>query len=463
MKFHFSGICGAGMGNVASLIKQAGHEVKGSDSAFFPPMSDVLKELDIKTLEGYDESHLRESYDPDYQIISNVLSKDHIEVKAGEKHNIPRLSFPQALNQFIIKDRDSIVIAGTHGKSTTTSIAAKLLESIEPGYFIGGALQDGSPGAVLGNKNSPFILEGDEYDTAFFDKNSKFLHYKPKYLILTYLEWDHIDIFPKFEDMLKQFRDLLSLIPEDGKVFYCGDCDKLNSLMASFHGSKVSYGFKAENDIVIRNVEKEGKISKVLCSHQNQKHSFKTYFKGDIYIQNCTVAWFLAKEFELSEEKAQKSLDDFKGVKRRLEVLHQKPLIYSDFAHHPTAIEATIKILKKEYPNKKIWAIFDPRNATSRRSTFEGRIAAALSHADCISIGPPAEDKRLNEDEKFSSLRVASSIGEKAIGFTEPNDLTQHLLNTFSNQYVIVIMSCGAFHGIFNKIEDFLNENQLAK
>lgn len=451
------------MGNVASLIKQTGHDVKGSDSAFFPPMSDVLKELNITTFEGYNESHLQDTFNPDYQIISNVLSKDHTEVKAGESLQIPRLSFPEALSQFIIKDRDSIVIAGTHGKSTTTSIVSKLLESIKPGYFIGGALQDGSPGAVLGDKKAPFILEGDEYDTAFFDKNSKFLHYKPKYLILTYLEWDHIDIFPKFEDMIKQFKELLALIPKDGKVFYCGDCEALNTLMESFDGQKISYGFNKKNDIVIDLVSKEDDLSMVHCSYLNQKHSFKTYFKGDIYIQNCTVAWFLAKEFKLSHDQAQKSLEKFKGVKRRLEKLHDSPLIFSDFAHHPTAIEATIKILKKEYQNKKVWAIFDPRNATSRRSTFEDRIATALNYADHVTIGPPAEDKRLKDEETFSSLRVAKAIGCKATGLTQVDDLTQHLLDHLLDDHVILIMSCGAFHGIFTKIEDFLNKNQLAK
>lgn len=454
MKFHFSGICGAGMGNVASLLVQLGHEVKGSDQHFFPPMSQQLSKLGIKTYQGYSERNLTKDFTPDVQVISNSLSKNHIEVQTGTKANWEISSFPEVIKQFILPGRESFVVAGTHGKTTTSSILAQMLSPLEPGYFIGGVLKSGQTGAKIGRPHSPFILEGDEYDTSCFDKHSKFLHYQPKNLILTHLEWDHVDIFPNFQDMINEFQSLLNLLPENAKVLYCGDQEQLKGLMASYQGFKKSYGFGNQNDIKITSVSQRSDNKVLEIEDETGTFELETPLIGNIYHLNLLGAYGMAKLSGISHPSIQASIAEFSGAKRRLELLKQKPFkLYSDFAHHPTAILETLSSLRNEFPNAYIWAVFDPRNATSRRSVFEEALSQSFLHADQVTIGPPYPDQKLKESEQLNVKSLADKIGPKATGCQNEQELRDSISN-IPNECILIIMSCGGFFGLIQELSE---------
>jgi UDP-N-acetylmuramate: L-alanyl-gamma-D-glutamyl-meso-diaminopimelate ligase len=454
LKFHFSGVCGAGMGNVACLLKELGHEVKGSDANVYPPMSDQLKDLGIAILNGYGENQLSALFDPEIQVISNVLSKDHPEVLAGQAMGLEQVSFPQALKRFILPGRQSYVVAGTHGKTTTSSILSELLKASGAGCFVGGVMKSGEPGCRLGDLKSPFVLEGDEYDTAFFDKHSKFLHYSPKVLLLTHLEWDHVDIFPTFEDMKKEFRALLKLLPENGLLIYCGDHPVLEELRQDFFGRSLSYGLNSSNDVVL---ESSGSVDQhfelQLKSPWGQKY-ISTSMIGRIYHLNLIGAWLSAHlGSEIPWPELQSRLGDFSGAQRRMEILSREPaLVISDFAHHPTAIAETIQLVKEAWPKERLVAVFDPRNATSRRNVFESRLVEALGLADLVRIGPAPEDHRLAESEKLDVLALANKIGTKARGYACPEQFCDDIIHERDQGGIILVMSCGACHGLLDKL-----------
>ncbi len=455
LKFHFSGICGAGMGNVATLMHQAGYQIKGSDSSYFPPMSEQLESLNIPIYKEYKTDNICADFTPDFHVISNVLSKNHEEVTEGKKKEIDYLSFPEVLNKFILSSRTNIVIAGTHGKTTTASLLSRCLKSLNPGYFIGGVMKDNQPGCRLGDPKAPFIIEGDEYDTAYFDKHSKFLHYQPKHLILTHLEWDHVDIFPNFECMVKEFKSLLKLIPEDGSVVYCGDLEIFRNLLKKYTFKKISYGFADSNDVQIKGSKRLNGKTHLRIAHQDSEYVLETDLFGDIYYSNLTASWAMAMNLGMVHNQIIENLGTFCGAKRRLERVSSIPFpIFSDFAHHPTAIEATINILLKEFPEKRIWAIFDPRNATSRRNIFEKKIISALNLAHKVSIGPVIEDKKIHTDEKFNNKSVAEQIGAKAKAYSSAIELEKDIFAENDENIVMLVMSCGAFYGILSKLQN---------
>lgn len=452
-KFHFSGICGAGMGNAALLVSQMGHRVKGSDKQFYPPMSTRLQNSEIQLIEGFSEENLRLHYKPDVQVVANALSKDHCEVKAGERGDWQKMSFPEVLEKVVLPGKIPVVVAGTHGKTTTTSLLMKMLEPLGGGYFIGGIMQDGSPGCHLGREGAPFVIEGDEYDTAWFDKNSKFLHYRPQHVILTHLEWDHVDIFPDFEDMKKQFRALLDLVPESGWVIYCGDAEHLRELLKDYQGLKLSYGYGAGNDVRLQDSDGlSGELRFFL--EDGSEHLLETPMLGRIYHLNTIGAALMALKMGRQLEEVQEQIRDFTGAKRRLELLRSEPyLLYSDFAHHPTSVEQTITILKKKYPGRQLWAMFDPRNASSRRNIFEDHFVRAFSGADRVTIGPTPEDKRLSTNVKLDPVLLAEKIGSHAKGCATEDSLRQEIASGLEPGQVILIMSCGGFFGLIEELE----------
>ena len=454
MKFHFSGVCGAGMGNVACLLKELGHEVKGSDANVYPPMSDQLKDLGVPILNGYGADQLEALFIPEIQVVSNVLSKDHPEVLAGQAMGLEQISFPQVLERFILPGRQSYVVAGTHGKTTTSSILSQLLKASGAGCFVGGVMKSGEPGCRLGEQKGPFVLEGDEYDTAFFDKHSKFLHYAPQVLLLTHLEWDHVDIFPTFEDMKKEFRSLLELLPEHGLLVYCGDHSVLKELQQRYSGRSMSYGMGEDNDVVLESsLAVDDRFELKLKTPWGQK-VISTSMVGKIYHLNLVGAWLSAHlGSDVSWEELQHRLGDFSGAQRRMEVLCREPaLVISDFAHHPTAISETIQLVKEAWPDERLLAVFDPRNATSRRNVFEARLVEALDLADLIKIGPPPEDHRLLESEKLDVLTLAEKIGDKAVGYLSSDLFVSDILDEQKRGGVILVMSCGACHGLLDKL-----------
>jgi UDP-N-acetylmuramate: L-alanyl-gamma-D-glutamyl-meso-diaminopimelate ligase len=455
VKFHFSGICGAGMGNVACLLQEAGHQVKGSDQNVFPPMSLQLERLGVTLLNGYNEAQVEAIFTPDIQVISNALPSNHVEVLAGKMAGVTQMSFPDVLERFILPGRKSYVVAGTHGKTTTSSILAHLMRPIGAGAFVGGVMKNGDAGCHLGELTAPFVLEGDEYDTAFFDKHSKFLHYKPKVLILTHLEWDHVDIFPSFEDMLKEFRALISLLPSDGLVIYCGDHGSIKDLLVDFKGQKISYGIDPENDVCLKSSRPEGAAQVLTLTTPWGAREIRTSLIGKIYHLNLLGAWLAAHLGEgLSWEALAAQLGGFSGAQRRLELLASKPqIVISDFAHHPTAVAETLRLVRENWPTRRLVAIFDPRNATSRRNVFENRLAESLSLADVISIAPPPQDLRLTDKDRLNPKALLSKIAGSTEYFEDGSSFVQGVLSILKADDVVVVMSCGSCYGLLGELK----------
>jgi UDP-N-acetylmuramate: L-alanyl-gamma-D-glutamyl-meso-diaminopimelate ligase len=449
-RFHFSGVGGAGMGNVACLLVDAGHDVKGSDGKLFPPMSEQLERSAVTCFSSYGESRLEQGFTPEIQVVANVLSSTHEEVLAGKALGLRQMSFPEVLEEYVLPNRKPYVVAGTHGKTTTSAILSHLLKGCGAGCFVGGVMKDGSAGCRLGREGAPFVLEGDEYDTAFFDKHSKFLHYAPQVLVLTHLEWDHVDIFPTFEHMLSEFKALLSLMPKDGKVVYCGDHPVLCDLVEGVSCSTISYGFNASNDVQIQGARVEGEWNKLMLSFQGDEICIETKFIGKIYHLNLVGAWCAAHFGEgIAHGELQHVLGSFAGARRRLEVLSgADPVLISDFAHHPTSVAETLSLVRENWPLGKLIAVFDPRNASSRRRTFELQLGEALALADEVHLAPPPLDSKLSEGEKLDVVALSSSIGAHAFGYEDGDEFVRSVVRAAQPGAVVLVMSCGACYGL---------------
>jgi UDP-N-acetylmuramate: L-alanyl-gamma-D-glutamyl-meso-diaminopimelate ligase len=315
-------------------------------------------------------------------------------------------------------------------------------------------MKDGAPGCRLGGEGKPFVLEGDEYDTAFFDKHSKFLHYAPQVCVLTHLEWDHVDIFPHFEDMVAEFEALVKLLPPHGKIIYCGDHDVLKRLVSDAPCPTMSYGFEDHNDVVLHAVERVDGIQQLTVQFRDQEVCIRTKLMGRIYYLNLVGAWCAAHwGEEMGHDELQRELGDFAGARRRLEVIREDDrVLISDFAHHPTSVQETISIVKENWPDLKLIAIFDPRNATSRRKIFEDRLVEALALADEVHLAPPPLDKRLDESERLDVVELSHRIGKKAFGYESGEDFVEAVLKASSPECVVLVMSCGSCYGCIQRL-----------
>ncbi|MBU1239809.1 hypothetical protein KJ865_08865, partial [Myxococcota bacterium] len=381
-KLHFIAVAGTGMGSAAGVFSQAGYEVRGSDEAVYPPMSDVLRELGIATMTPFSAENL--AWRPDLAVVGNICRYNHTEVLAAQERGVPLTSFPALLGQEILAHRTALVVAGTHGKTTTSTMLAWLLREagLEPGWLIGGVPRDLPSGFHLGRGGGPFVLEGDEYDTAFFDKNPKFVRYRPKAAIVTGVEFDHADIYDSLETVIEQFHRLASLVPPSGLLLLCADntvCRKI----AAARGNGLLYGLEGDPDcdyqaINITSLD-EGGFSFGLAFHGKSIGEFTMGLTGSHNLRNMTGALALAHSLGASVESLQKSVASFRGVKRRQEVLGEVGgiTVMDDFGHHPTAVALTLEGMQRKY--QRIVAVFEPRSATSRRKVFQDAYVEAFS------------------------------------------------------------------------------------
>ncbi len=439
------------MGNVAMLLAEAGHEVKGSDERFFPPMSDELRARGIPILEGYKAENLMALFTPDVQVITNALSRDHVEAAGGRERGWRVLSFPEVLEEFILPGRKVFVVAGTHGKTTTTSLLARLLESEGAGWLVGGVLRSGEPGCRLGQPKAPFAIEGDEYGTSWFDPRAKFLHYRPRWALLTHLEWDHLDIYPSFAAMQEPFRELLRLVPGEGGLIYCSDVPELRKLVEPFAGRKIAYGTDASADFrLARVISQDARGSRVVFAEGGREVELETPLAGGIYLMNLLGAAAAARTAGVGWEEIGRRARDLYGAKRRLEPLRRgDPFhLYSDFAHHPTAVRETLKVLRELHPGAPLWAIFDPRNASSRRNAFHALYAEVFRWADRVILGPPHPDAKLADDQRMDVKKLAADIGRQAQGCSSERELRACFQEPVPPGTVLAVMSCGAFFGL---------------
>lgn len=454
---HFIGICGTAMASLAGLMKSLGYKVTGSDQNVYPPMSTQLEQLQIPIMQGYKKENLTPK--PDFVIVGNVVSKINPEAEALLASDIPYTSLPKAMGEYVIENRESVVVAGTHGKTTTTSMFATVAEAAakKPGFLIGGIPENFSNSFRIPQDNW-FVIEGDEYDTAFFDKVPKFIHYKPKHVILTSIEFDHADIYRDLDHVKDAFRMLLRLIPQDGHLVVHAEDQNIKSILSETKCKNiVTYG---ENSGDYQIVDRE------TVQGRNQ---FSVKYKGekiaDIAIKlfgphnslNAIAVFALAHQLGWPVHQILQGLANFKGVKRRQEIIGEPKgvKIIEDFAHHPTAVRLTIKSIQEMYPGKKVFAVFEPRSATSRRKVFQKDYVEALSSADEIYVAEAFDQSKINEGDRFSTDQLIQDIkANRKSAFIGKN--ADHIVEMLSPRVksgdVVLIMSNGGFDGIYQKL-----------
>jgi UDP-N-acetylmuramate: L-alanyl-gamma-D-glutamyl-meso-diaminopimelate ligase len=464
MRIYFMGIGGTAMGNAALLLRAAGHEVLGADGPIYPPMSNVLAEAGIQALSDYDPERLR-ALAPDLVVIGNAMSRGNPEVEwLLADRAIRFISLPEALREFALERRRNIVVAGTHGKTTTTSLAAFLLRENgkDTGFLIGGAPQDPPLGAWLGSPNEAFVIEGDEYDSAFFDKRSKFIHYAPRIAIFNNLEFDHADIFRDLADVQRTFSHFLRIIPANGWALLNGDDANLAALPPAPWTRTLRVGTGPGNDLQIRSFREDAAGS-----------VFELWWRGDLWSE---VRWDLPGEFnarnaamaalavglELHGENPTgldlAPLARFRGVKRRQEVLFSgaQLTVIEDFGHHPTALRETLRSLRARYPGRRLIAAFEPRSNTARVKALQADFEAALSEADCVAIGPVSRAERLAAADRFAPEEVAADLrarGRAADACGSSAEALQFVCDAMDSgsPAVAVFFSNGSFDGIMPK------------
>ncbi|MFN8943187.1 MAG: UDP-N-acetylmuramate:L-alanyl-gamma-D-glutamyl-meso-diaminopimelate ligase [Pseudobdellovibrionaceae bacterium] len=462
---HFMGICGTAMASLAGLLKDRGFRITGSDANPYPPMSTQLEKLGIEIKNGYRAENLHPK--PDFVIVGNVISRTNVEAVELEKLGLPYTSLPSAIGEFIIGDLESVVVSGTHGKTTTTALMSWIFEcaKLDPGFLIGGIPQNFSV-SFRKSKGKYFIIEGDEYDTAFFDKVPKFIHYRPKHVILTSIEFDHADIYRDLDHVKESFIMLLKLIPEDGTLVYHGADKNIQDIL---HHTRcrniISYGKSSADktnvaaQYEILNQDAEGLSFRVTLNSQNLG-TFNTKMTGEHNLLNLTAGISMSHRLGLPQETVSSAIRSFSGVKRRQEILGEPGgvLVIEDFAHHPTAVRETVNGIKVKYPQRKMFAVFEPRSATSRRKVFQKDYVQAFRTADEVILAEAFDQLKIDEANRFSSQELASDINTeaggrpKALSLQNADHIVEQLKSKAQKGDLILIMSNGGFDNIYGKL-----------
>jgi len=466
MRIYFMGICGTAMGNAALLARAAGHEVLGADTGVYPPMSTVLAEAGITLHEGYDPARL-ETLNPDLVVIGNAMSRGNTEVEwLLDTRAIAFTSLPALLADFVLKGRKNIVIAGTHGKTTTTALTAFLLRENgrDPGFLIGGVPQDPPMGNHLGVASDPFVIEGDEYDSAFFDKRSKFIHYAPHIAVLNNLEFDHADIFRDLADVQRTFLHLTRIVPRKGWILLNGDDDNLRSLGALDWANVVRVGTTVGSDLrIVDFTENSSGVSFGLIWLGRPWCTIKWNQTGLFNVRNAAMAALAAGLAMNPNDPTEIKLDAlarFRGVKRRQELLVDTPKlrVIEDFGHHPTALAETLRSLRNRYPSAVLTAVFEPRSNTARTKVMQAGFTRALAMADEVYIGAVNRAAKLAEADRFDAETVIQHLAVQGIhAYTAPTNrelltlLIAGPLMPRNEPQVVVFFSNGSFDGIIGE------------
>jgi UDP-N-acetylmuramate: L-alanyl-gamma-D-glutamyl-meso-diaminopimelate ligase len=451
-RIHFLGICGTAMGAVAAAFRELGFIVTGSDENVYPPMSTFLETKGIKISSGFSPENIPSEVD--MVVVGNALCRGNPELEAVLDRKLLYRSLPETLKDFFLQGKTNIVVTGTHGKTTTTSLIAWIFReaAFNPGFFIGGIARDLAQGAAFGNSNY-FILEGDEYDTAFFDKRSKFLHYLPETIVINNIEFDHADIFPSLDEIKLSFRRLVNIVPSRGSIFVNADDPNCTEVVTKSLSQVFTVGFKEDATHRITNVRYHGAGSEfVLCDYQ-----FKSSLIGEFNVRNNAMAVSVALAYRLPIEVIQSALARFAGVARRQELRGEVNgiKVIDDFGHHPTAIRETLLALRHRYPGKKIWAIFEPRSNTTRRAIFQTALPEALKFADGVIVAQATRLDQLPPGDRLDPERVVQTIQRCGIpAFYEPcvEDILQRVKPLAKPGDVIVVFSNGGFEGIHQRL-----------
>ena len=454
---HLIGICGTAMASLAGLLQLRGHRITGSDKAAYPPMSDLLRELGIPVLEPYAESNLDPR--PDLVVVGNALSRGNPEIERVLDERIPFTSMAALLKEEFLTGRESLVVAGTHGKTTTTSMLAWIYQAagLEPSFLIGGVAENFGSSFQL-RPTRTFILEGDEYDTAFFDKGPKFLHYFPDALILTHVEFDHADIYTDLEAVKTAFKRLVNLVPRRGLIVaYDANANVTECVERAFCRVE-RYGFSEEAQWRIQNLRHEGGLTRWEVWHEGALWAeLEMRLAGEHNALNATAAAALAAGQGVGRETIQQALGSFKSVKRRLEVRAEigGVTMIEDFAHHPTAIRETLRALRSVYPQARLWAVLEPRSNTLRRKVLEREIVDSLSMADRVIMAGVYQQERIPESERLHPddvVRHLNEAGTPAELHADVNAIVESIVPQVQTGDVVAILSNGGFDGIYEKL-----------
>ena len=454
-RVHLIGICGTGMGSLAGLLADAGYDVRGSDTSVYPPMSTMLRDKGIALLEGFRAEHLDDR--PDLVVVGNIATKSNPEAVAAIERGIPCLSMPQAIGRFFLEGRHSIVVTGTHGKTTTAALMAWVFSAADrdPSFLVGGVLRNFNRSYGLG-KGREFIIEGDEYETSYFDKGPKFLHYRPGTAILTSIEFDHAEMFADLGSIREAFRKFVGLIPGDGLLAYYGEDPLTAGVVEDCAGRTVSYGTGTGTGLDWRGILRSSGTEGMEIEVEKEGRSFGSFttpMTGTQNLCNILSVMAVADSCGIPPEGIARGLATFAGVKRRQEVrgVVRGVVVIDDFAHHPTAVRLTIAGTRDRYTGRRLWAIFEPRTNTTRRNVFQAEYAASFDHADRVVIAAVDHPERIPETERFSPQQLVEDLrrrGKKAEYLPEVEEIVATVTEQAGKDDIVLIMSNGAFGGI---------------
>ncbi|MDH4373586.1 MAG: UDP-N-acetylmuramate:L-alanyl-gamma-D-glutamyl-meso-diaminopimelate ligase [Verrucomicrobiota bacterium] len=450
---HFIGIGGTAMASAAVAMHELGYQVTGSDQdVIYPPMSTFLAERSIRVMAGYAEVNL--AHRPDLVVVGNAISRGNPEAEAVLERKLRYCSLPELLKEFFIRGRRSLVVTGTHGKTTTASLLAWVLESagLNPSFLIGGIPRNLGQGARFTNSEW-FVIEGDEYDTAFFDKRSKFVHYLPEVAIVNNLEFDHADIFPTLADIQLSFRRFIHLIPRNGLLLANGDETNITPLLDVRHCPVKRFGLGAANEL---------KASGLVLKDDSSEFElggtrFRIPMVGELNVRNALAVTAAARHCGIRDSAIQTAFDSFLSVKRRMEVRGEAGgvTVIDDFGHHPTAIRETVRALRVKFPGRRIWAVFEPRSNTTRRNVFQQELVDALERADAVVVAEVARleqlpmGERLNPEKLMQDLRLT---GKPAAYLPTVESIVDHVGSGARPGDVVCVFSNGGFGDIHNRL-----------
>jgi UDP-N-acetylmuramate: L-alanyl-gamma-D-glutamyl-meso-diaminopimelate ligase len=464
---HLIGICGTAMASLAGMLKQRGMQVSGSDAAAYPPMSDFLASLGIPVSQPYSEANLKPR--PDLVVVGNAISRGNPELEYVLDERILMRSLPQVVQEYFLRTRESLVVAGTHGKTTATSMLAWIFQvaGLSPSFLIGGIAENfGSSFAVKQGKH--FIIEGDEYDTAFFDKGPKFLHYMPSALLLTDVEFDHADIYKDLDAVKTAFKRLVNLVPRRGKIVAYDASENVTECLQRAFCPVERYGFRDQSTWRVTNTQyKPDRTCWSVMREGGHWADFQFALAGEYNVLNATAAAAMAAHFGIERLAIAEALASFKSVKRRLEIKAEINgiTVIDDFAHHPTAIAATLKALRTRYPGRRLWAIFEPRSNTLRRKVFAKDLVRSLALADHVVIASVFRPEAVPEAERLEPAAVIKELlreKKPAREIADADSIVDAISPELKPGDVVAILSNGGFGGIYEKLPERLRARHEA-
>ena len=468
-RIHLVGVAGTGMGSFAGMLKTAGYEVTGSDENVYPPMSDMLAAWGVQVMTPYAEANLDVAR-PDLVIIGNVIRRVNPEATAVRERGIPQMSFPAAFGSLVLADKHSVVVVGTHGKTTTSALMAHVLvdAGTDPSFLVGGVALNG--GANFRNGNGPFVVvEGDEYDTAYFDKGPKFLHYRAKTAILTSVEFDHADIYRDMAHYESAYEKFAATLPEDG--FLAVAASYPNAVRIAQKSSRAfvaTYAVHGEADYTAEKLSFGPDGARfVVREPRGRTGEYLLPMSGHHNVENALGVYAAARSLGLSADQIRAGFASFAGVKRRQEIRGTVDdiLVIDDFAHHPTAVRETIVAIRQRYPERRLWAVFEPRSNTSRRNIHQNEYASAFDGAALASIRVPEPHDKVPVDEQLDIGKVVDALRAKGIDADASRDvdvIVRRVVSEARPGDVILVMSNGSFGGLIPAVLDGLRAKQTA-